>query len=81
MNSFRFHAIRHKSAVITLVSSDLNAAQILMGHYRAAKKDRYPKSAGLYTDQREILSVPGGPGIGRAAEDPLKTKNPQEKIS
>ena len=78
---FGFHAIRHKSAAITFVSSGLNAAQVLMGHYRATTTDRYTKSAGLYTDQSEILSALGGSGIGQVVEDLLKTKIPQEKVS
>ena len=78
---FGFHAIRHKSAAITFVSSGLNAAQVLMGHYRATTTDRYTKSAGLYTDQSEILSALGGSGIGQVVEDLLKTKIPQEMIS
>ena len=78
---FGFHAIRHKSAAITFVSSGLNAAQVLMGHYRATTTDRYTKSAGLYTDQSEILSALGGSGIGQVVENLLKTKIPQEKVS
>ena len=57
---FSFQAIRHKSVAITFVSSGLNAAQVLMGHYRATMTDHYAKSAGRYTDQSEILSALGG---------------------
>ncbi len=64
---FGFHAIRHKSASITFVQSGLNAAQILMGHYRATTTDRYTKSAGLYADQSDIISALGENGIGRIA--------------
>lgn len=78
---FGFHAIRHKSAAITFVSSGLNAAQVLMGHYRAITTDRYSKSAGLYTDQSENLSAPGDSGIGQVVEHLLKTNIPQEKVS
>lgn len=74
---FGFHAIRHKSAAITFVESGLNAAQVLMGHYRATTTDRYTKSAGLYTDQSEILAALGGSGIGRIVGDLLKSKIPQ----
>ena len=63
------------------MSSGLNAAQVLMGHYRATTTDRYTKSAGLYTDQSEILAAPGDSGIGQVVEDPLKTKIPQETLS
>ena len=59
----------------------MNAAQAIMGDYRATTTDRYTKSAGLYTDQSEILSALGGSGIGQVVEDLLKTKIPQEKVS
>ena len=52
-----------------------------MGHYRATTTDRYTKSAGLYTDQSEILAAPGDSDIGQVVEDPLKTKIPQETLS
>ena len=71
---FGFHSIRHKSAAITFMSSGLNAAQVLMGHYRATATDRYTKSAGLYTDQSEILSALGDSGIGQVVEDRLKVR-------
>ena len=78
---FGFHAIRHKSAAITFVSLGLNAAQVLMGHYRATTTDRYTKSASLYTGQSESLSAPGDSGIGQVVEHLLKTNIPQEKVS
>ena len=74
---FGFHAIRHKSAAITFVSSGLNAAQVLMGHYRATTTDTYTKSAGLYTDQSAILNALGNSGIGQMVGDLLKTRFPQ----
>lgn len=63
---FGFHAIRHKSAAITFVSGGLNAAQVLMGHYRATTTDIYVRSAGLYADQGAILDALGQSGIGKA---------------
>ena len=74
---FGFHAIRHKSAAITFVASGLNAAQILMGHYRATTTDRYTKSAGLYSDQGEILAALGSSGIGQAVGGLLEKNIPQ----
>ncbi|WP_367891721.1 tyrosine-type recombinase/integrase [Bilophila wadsworthia] len=74
---FGFHAIRHKSAAITFVGSGLNSAQILMGHYRATTTDRYIKSAGLYSDQGEILAALGGSEIGQMVGDLLERKIPQ----
>ncbi len=71
---FGFHAIRHKSAAITYMQSGLNAAQILLGHYQATTTDRYIKSAGLYTDQEEIVVALGGSGIGQVVGH-LLTKN------
>ncbi len=75
---FGFHAIRHKSAAITFVASGLNSAQILMGHSRATTTDRYIKSAGLYSDQGEILAALGGSEIGQMAGDLLQSKIFQE---
>jgi len=74
---FGFHAIRHKSAAITFEESGLNSAQVLMGHYRATTTDAYVKSAGLYTDQSDILAALGGSGIGQMVGNLLKTKIPQ----
>lgn len=74
---FGFHAIRHKSAAITFEGSGLNSAQVLMGHYRATTTDTYVKSAGLYTDQSDILAALGGSGIGQIVGDLLKNKIPQ----
>ena len=62
---FSFHAIRHKSAAIAFKNSGLNAAQILMGHYQATTTDRYIKSAGLYTNQEDIVEALGGNDIGQ----------------
>ena len=45
---FGFHAIRHKSAAIAFMELGLNAAQILMGHYRATTTDRYIKCRAVY---------------------------------
>ena len=78
---FGFHSIRHKSAAITFMSSGLNAAQVLMGHYRATATGRHRRSAWPYTDQSEILAAPGDSGIGQVVEDLLKTKIPQETLS
>jgi len=76
---FGFHAIRHKSAAITFVSGGLKAAQALMGHSRATTTDGYIKSAGLYSNQDDILAALGGSGIGRAAFDLLEKMDlPQE---
>ena len=63
------------------MSSGLNAAQVLMEHYRVTTTDNYTKSAGLYAEQNEILSALGGNGIGQEVKALLKTKIPQEKIS
>jgi integrase len=75
---FGFHAILHKSAAITFVSSGLNAAQVLMGHYRATTTDIYTRSAGLYTDQGAILAALGGSEIGQAVGSLLEKEFPQE---
>ena len=72
---FGFHSIRHKSAAITFMSSGLNAAQVLMGHYRATATGRHRRNAGLYTDQSKILAAPGDSGIGQVVEDPLKSQD------
>lgn len=64
---FGFHAIRHKSAAITFVGGGLNAAQVLMGHYRATTTDTYVRSAGLYANQEVILDALGGSSIGQVA--------------
>lgn len=75
---FGFHALRHKSAAITFVTSGLNAAQVLMGHYRATTTDRYVRSAGLYTDHSAIMDALGGSDIGQAVCGLLKRKIPHE---
>jgi len=75
---FGFHALRHKSAAITFVSSGLNAAQVLMGHYRATTTDRYVRSAGLYTDHSAIISALGGSEIGQAVGSLLEKSFPHE---
>jgi hypothetical protein len=75
---FGFHALRHKSAAITFVSGGLNAAQTLMGHYRATTTDTYVRSAGLYTDHRAILDALGNSGIGQAIGGLLEMEMPQE---
>ena len=75
---FGFHALRHKSAAITFVTSGLNAAQVLMGHYRATTTDRYVRSAGLYTDHSAIMAALGGSGIGQAVGSLLESKIPHE---
>ncbi len=69
---FGFHAIRHKAAAITFVQSGLNAAQVLMGHYRATTTDTYVKSAGLYSNQEEILFALGNSDIGQSVPNLLK---------
>lgn len=76
---FGFHAIRHKSAAITFVESGLNAAQVLMGHYRATTTDIYTRSAGLYTDQGAILAALGGSEIGQAVGSLLENSFPQKQ--
>ncbi len=75
---FGFHAIRHKSASITFVGGGLNAAQSLMGHYRATTTDRYVRSAGLYGDQTVILAALSDSDISQAAAGLLKTAMPHE---
>ena len=77
---FGFHALRHKSAAITFVTSGLNAAQVLMGHYRATTTDRYVRSAGLYTDHSAIMAALGGSGIGQAVGSLLESKIPHEMV-
>ena len=77
---FGFHAIRHKSAAITFVSGGLNAAQVLMGHYRATTTDIYTKSAGLYTDQSAIMTALGGSAIGQAVGSLLQKSFPHEGL-
>jgi integrase len=75
---FGFHALRHKSAAITFVSQGLNAAQMLMGHYRATTTDRYVASAGLYTNQQGILEALGSSEIGQAVGSLLEMEIPHE---
>ncbi len=69
---FGFHAIRHKAAAVTFMESGLNAAQTLMGHYRATTTDIYTKSAGLYSDQSDILCALGSSEIGQETSRLLK---------
>ncbi len=78
VKSFGFHAIRHKSAAITFVQSGLNAAQTLLGHYRASTTDRYIKSAGLYANQGDIVNALGENGIGQIVGNLLKNNIPQD---
>lgn len=78
---FGLHALRHKSAAITFVTSGLNAAQVLMGHYRATTTDRYVRSAGLYTDHSAIMAALGGSGIGQAVGSLLENKFPHEHVA
>jgi integrase len=73
---FGFHAIRHKSAAITFTSKGLNAAQVLMGHYRATTTDIYVRSAGLYADQGVILDALGNSVIGKAVSGLLAEAMP-----
>lgn len=75
---FGFHAIRHKSAAITFLGGGLNAAQTLMGHYRATTTDRYIRSAGLYEDQNIILDALGNSDIGQASGSLLEKVQPRE---
>ncbi len=81
VKEFGFHAIRHKSAAITFAEFGLNAAQNLMGHYRATTTDIYIKSAGLYSNQNEILTALGKNGIGQIAGNLLQTNAIQESYS
>jgi hypothetical protein len=78
---FGFHALRHKSAAIAFVSQGLNAAQTLMGHYRATTTDRYVASAGLYTKQEGILEALGSSEIGQAVCNLLDEGMPQKVVS
>lgn len=78
---FGFHALRHKSAAITFVSQGLNAAQMLMGHYRATTTDRYVASAGLYTNQQGILEALGSSEIGQAVGGLLEMEIPHEVVT
>jgi integrase len=75
---FGFHAIRHKSAAIAFVSKGLNAAQVLMGHYRATTTDIYVRSAGLYAPQGMILEALGNSGIGQAIGGLLEREMPRK---
>ena len=74
---FGFHAIRHKAAAIAFLAGGLNAAQQLMGHYRATTTDIYVRSAGLYADKHILVDALGDSGIGVAANE-LFTKMPHE---
>lgn len=74
---FGFHAIRHKAASIAFLAGGLNAAQQLMGHYRATTTDIYVRSAGLYADKQVLVDALGDSGIGVAA-NALFTKKPHE---
>jgi integrase len=76
---FGFHALRHKSAAITFISQGLNAAQTLMGHYRATTTDRYVASAGLYMSQGGILDALGSNEIGQAIGSLLEKAMPLEE--
>lgn len=79
---FGFQAMRHKSAAVVFVEDgDLNAAQVLMGHYRPSTTDRYVKSAGLYTRQEGILDALGNSEIGQAVPDLLETNFPHEGLT
>ncbi|MDE5832020.1 MAG: site-specific integrase [Desulfovibrio sp.] len=74
---FGFHALRHKSASIVFMAGGLNAAQQLMGHYRATTTDIYVRSAGLYADNQALLDALGNSEIGMAA-NALFAKTPHE---
>lgn len=76
---FGFHALRHKSAEVTFIAQGLNAAQTLMGHYRATTTDRYVRSAGLYMDQQTIIDALGSSEIGQAVGSLLEMKIPRER--
>jgi hypothetical protein len=78
---FGFHAIRHKSAAIAFVSKGLNAAQVLMGHYRATTTDIYVRSAGLYAPQGMILEALGNSGIGQAIGGLLEREMPRKETA
>ena len=76
---FGFHAIRHKSAAITFVSSGLNAARVLMGHYRATMTDLYEWEA-IHGSERNSFGY-GRSNIEQMVENLPKTKIPQKIIS
>lgn len=76
---FGFHAIRHKAAAVTFSESGLDAAQLLMGHYRATTTDIYVKSAGLYNNQSSIQQALANNEIGQEAFTLLKSKIPQKR--
>jgi integrase len=76
---FGFHAIRHKAAAIAFVSKGLNAAQVLMGHYRATTTDIYVRSAGLYAPQGMILEALGNSSIGQAVGGLLEKGMPRKE--
>lgn len=78
---FGFHALRHKAASIAFVSGGLNAAQTLMGHYRATTTDHYVRSAGLYMNQEIITDALGSSKIAYAAEELLEKVMPHKNES
>lgn len=74
---FGFHALRHKAAAITFAAGGLNAAQTLMGHYRATTTDIYVRSAGMYESQDVITNALGSSGIGQAVSGLLEKVMPR----
>jgi integrase len=66
---FGFHALRHKSAAIAFSAQGLNAAQMLMGHYRATTTDRYIRSSGQYIDHMSAVEALAGNRVGLALGD------------
>ena len=57
VKKFTFHAIRHLAASKTFLSSGVNGASILLGHYNKNTTERYLKSAGLYGPNTEIVNA------------------------
>ena len=74
---FGFHALRHKAASIAFAGGGLNAAQQLMGHYRATTTDIYIRSAGIYESQDAIIQALGSSDIGQAASELLEEAMPR----
>ncbi len=54
--------------------------KVTRGRNKRPQRTLY-EACGTVTDQSDILSAPGGSGIGQVVEDLLKTKIPQETFS
>lgn len=78
VKTFGFHGLRHKAAAITFRDGGISNAQVLMGHEHATTTNRYVRSAGLYTDQAEIIDALAKNGIGQEGLRLLKQEMPLE---